>query len=78
MPVQAACPEIAMSIQPVESEEPSPSTMVGRSFEDFMSIPTVEEKKACYREFIAATSNDALAMSICVVCARELSRSDGK
>lgn len=38
----------------------------------FLSTPTEDEVKACYRAFYEATSNEALASRICAVCAREL------
>lgn len=36
----------------------------------FMSLPTEAERKQCYREFYNATSNDAVRMRTCAVCAR--------
>lgn len=38
----------------------------------FLSLPTDDEVKACYRAFYESTSNAALASKICAVCAREL------
>jgi hypothetical protein len=44
----------------------------------FLLLPTEDEVKHCYREFLAATSNDALSLSVCVACARECRTSDGE
>ncbi|OCH93891.1 hypothetical protein OBBRIDRAFT_801545 [Obba rivulosa] len=41
--------------------------------EEFMRLPSDAESKACYRAFYDATSNAALEMTICAVCAREVS-----
>ena len=38
----------------------------------FLKLPTSEEVRACYRSFYGATSNKALKMLVCSVCAREL------
>lgn len=38
----------------------------------------MDDKKDCYRAFRGATSDNALAMCVCVVCARELMRADGE
>lgn len=39
----------------------------------FLELPTSEEVDSCYHKFWEATSNKALQMSICGVCAREVS-----
>jgi hypothetical protein len=43
----------------------------------FMKLPSLEEKKMACRAFYKATSNEALAMKVCVICARELMASEG-
>src|SRR5262245_3824007 len=43
-----------------------------------MSLPSVRQQKACYRAFRQATSNRALQMRVCVVCARELMSREGE
>ncbi|EMD32190.1 hypothetical protein CERSUDRAFT_99591 [Gelatoporia subvermispora B] len=48
----------------------------GRPLDEFMRLPSPEQVKACYRAFHTATSNDALRMAVCGVCARELSVRD--
>ncbi|KAG0691950.1 hypothetical protein DFH29DRAFT_883383 [Suillus ampliporus] len=44
----------------------------------FMELLTDEVQKECFRTFQEATSNRALAMSICVVCAREMMAYEGE
>ncbi|KAF8132270.1 hypothetical protein EV363DRAFT_1397930 [Boletus edulis] len=44
----------------------------------FMTLPSEEERKACYRSFIKATSNESLSHSVCVVCAREVWMREGE
>jgi hypothetical protein len=44
----------------------------------FLELPSVDEKKALCRAFYKATSNKALAMRVCTVCARELMATEGK
>lgn len=39
----------------------------------FLELPTDAQVKACYQQFYAATSNEALRMEICAVCAQERS-----
>ncbi|KAG1859029.1 hypothetical protein DFJ58DRAFT_715769 [Suillus subalutaceus] len=46
--------------------------MGGRDHSQYLALPSEEEVKKCFRAFRSATSNSALAMLICVVCAREL------
>jgi hypothetical protein len=43
----------------------------------FMKLPTEMERRACFREFRDATSNEALLQSVCVVCAREMWNYEG-
>ncbi len=38
----------------------------------YLQLPSDEERKGCFRQFIAATSNAALAYLVCAVCAREV------
>ena len=42
-----------------------------RNFSKFLVIPNEEEEQRCYESFYDATSNDALALQVCPVCARE-------
>ena len=44
----------------------------------YLDLPSDTEVKNCFRAFREATSNAALAMEICIVCVRELGRSEGK
>jgi hypothetical protein len=44
-----------------------------RTFSKFMELPSKEQVHRCYREFYNATSNKALEMAVCAVCAREIS-----
>lgn len=37
----------------------------------FLDLPLEEEKQRCYQNFYNDTSNKALAMAICGVCAHE-------
>lgn len=39
----------------------------------FMELPSKDRVKECYREFYDATSNAAVEMAVCGVCAREVS-----
>ena len=39
----------------------------------FLELPTEERVKECYRQFYKGTSNAAVEMSVCAVCAREAS-----
>ncbi|EMD31208.1 hypothetical protein CERSUDRAFT_78293 [Gelatoporia subvermispora B] len=48
----------------------------GRPLNEFLKLPSEDEVKNCYRAFHTATSNDALKMAVCGVCARELSVHD--
>lgn len=43
----------------------------------FMDLPTVEQRRAAHQAFQNATSNNALSMSVCTVCARELMTKEG-
>jgi hypothetical protein len=54
---------VAQRLQDTEDYEPS----------KFLAVPTEEEVKNCYGRFYHATSNTAVEMSICGVCARECS-----
>lgn len=47
-----------------------------RDTSKFLELPSEEQVKSCYRQFYEATSNTALAMAVCGVCARELSVKD--
>lgn len=45
--------------------------------DNFLELPSEDNIKDCYRAFIAATSNDAIACNVCVVCAREKWANEG-
>lgn len=49
-----------------------------RDHSKFMELPTDEVRKQCFRAFREATSNRALAMNVCVVCAREMMAFEGE
>ncbi len=42
----------------------------------YLELPSEEQRRECFRQFIAATSNAALATAVCAVCAREVSVQD--
>ncbi len=44
----------------------------------FLTLPGLEEQRACYEAFKRATSAEALCQKICVVCAREQDGSEGE
>ncbi|THH21226.1 hypothetical protein EW146_g320 [Bondarzewia mesenterica] len=46
-------------------------TLEGDNGDCFMTVPSVDERDGCYRDFYDATGNRALAKSVCAVCARE-------
>jgi hypothetical protein len=43
------------------------------NIDQFLELPTKEEVQECYRQFHDATSNNALELSICGICAQEIS-----
>ena len=49
-----------------------------RDFGKFMEIPTVEEERSCYEAFYDATSNAALSMMVCPVCACKKNSTEGE
>ena len=49
-----------------------------RDLSKYLAIPTLEEKRKCYEDFYDATSNAALTLRICPVCAREMLEKDGE
>lgn len=49
-----------------------------RDFSKFMLLPSADEEHQCYEAFYDATSNEALSMTICPVCARERMAKDGE
>ncbi|TFK88570.1 hypothetical protein K466DRAFT_488611, partial [Polyporus arcularius HHB13444] len=55
---------VAQRTDPPPPQEADPSR--------FLELPSEEQRKVCYREFIDATSNAALAYAVCAVCAREV------
>ena len=44
--------------------------------EKFLDLPTKDEVKECYRKYYVATSNAAVRMTVCGVCAREVGSQD--
>jgi hypothetical protein len=46
-------------------------------YSKYLGLPSEQEIKKCFQAYISGTSNGALAMSICIVCARELMNSEG-
>ncbi|KIK72009.1 hypothetical protein PAXRUDRAFT_800482, partial [Paxillus rubicundulus Ve08.2h10] len=64
-----------------EREEMAGGTERGsepRNLARYLALPSEDEVKACHKAFLAATSNEALAMSICVICAWELMKYEGE
>jgi hypothetical protein len=49
-----------------------------RDFSKFMTIPNADEERNCYQSFYDATSNAALSLKVCVVCARERFANEGE
>jgi len=49
-----------------------------KDFSKFMQLPTQLEQQKCVERFLDATSNAALALAVCVVCAHELSVKEGE
>ena len=50
----------------------------GNDYAKYLELPTDAEAKNCFRAFRDATSNAALAIEVCIVCAREFAQSEGK
>lgn len=50
----------------------------GSTYTKYLELPTDAEVKDCFWAFREATSNAALTMDVCVVCAREFAHSEGK
>jgi hypothetical protein len=46
----------------------------GRDTSRFMQLPSQEQVHQCYRDFFNATNAESLAMAVCALCAREVSR----
>ena len=49
-----------------------------RDFSEFMTLPSDDEERRCYRAFYEATSNEALSFRTCPVCGREKLVRDGE
>ena len=49
-----------------------------RDFSKFMEIPNADEERLCYEAFYDATSNEALLLKTCPVCAREKLAKEGE
>ncbi|KIN94129.1 hypothetical protein M404DRAFT_35377 [Pisolithus tinctorius Marx 270] len=45
--------------------------------EEYMQVPTDDQRQRCIAAFIDATNNDAIASAVCVICAWELQRKEG-
>ena len=52
--------------------------MSDQDISKFMDLPMLDEQKQCIAAFRDATSNHALASVTCVICAREVIRTDAK
>jgi hypothetical protein len=52
-------------------------TSLRNKYAKYLELPTEAEVKDCFRAFREATSNAALVMEVCVVCAREFAHSEG-
>ncbi|KAH7930556.1 hypothetical protein BV22DRAFT_1000478 [Leucogyrophana mollusca] len=48
-----------------------------RDHSKFMEVPTEWQEMACFRAFREATSNKALARSVCIICGREMMSDEG-
>ncbi|KII89505.1 hypothetical protein PLICRDRAFT_175681 [Plicaturopsis crispa FD-325 SS-3] len=69
----------AAATGPVEELRSGKLTLVAEEPVDtanFMQLPSIDEKKECYRHFRDATSNAVLAMVVCIVCGREMMRTE--
>ena len=49
-----------------------------RDFSKFMVVSNADEERHCYESFFDATSNKALTLQVCPVCAREKLDRDGE
>jgi hypothetical protein len=49
-----------------------------RDFSKFMVIPNAYEEHDCYQSFYDTTSNAALSLKVCAVCARERLANEGE
>ena len=71
-------------VQKIEYEATEISHHAGNSHQpdissdSFLQLPTSSQLKQCYRAFLNATSNNALASTICGICARNVNISDQK
>ena len=57
----------------VDKEDQSAQFHKDHDINCFLELPTKEETRACYRQFHKVTSNVALELSTCGVCAQEIS-----
>jgi hypothetical protein len=57
----------------VDEEDRSAQFEEDHDINRFLELPTKEETRECYRQFHKATSNAALELSTCGVCAQEIS-----
>ncbi len=59
-------------------EDSYESSSFAEDYPHFMCLPSGEEQKACFRDFVKATSTESLRQEVCVVCGQELWLSEGK
>ncbi len=57
--------------------EPAKDDIYQRDISKFLDLPSADEVKECYRRFHQATSNEAVATSVCGVCGRESCNLEG-
>ena len=50
---------------------------VSEKLGDYLALPTEEQRRARIAAFIDATGNNALSRAVCIVCAQELTCSEG-
>ena len=72
-------PRASASVRKRKREDHVPSTRKAYRLDsddsedptEFLELPSEAVRKSCYRQFYEATSNAALALVVCAVCARE-------
>lgn len=77
--IRTAAKTAAPSIRKRKREDQPPSTRKASRLDpedsedsgEFLELPSEAVRKSCYREFYQATSNAALELAVCAVCARE-------
>lgn len=68
--------EAQKSVEEVNFEEHNDGVNE-HDYSKYLGLPSEEEIKKCFKAYISGTSNEALATSVCIVCARELMSSEG-